>query len=72
MKRKRNSTYGSGRRCEVCGVILSIYNKSRECHSHTTYPDSGRLRQDSLCTSPTNIGQSTVYYNETGRGFIPD
>ena len=36
---KKNKTYTEGRICPKCGAVLSIYNKKKQCSTHTVGKD---------------------------------
>jgi len=48
---KRNKTYPEGRRCKVCGSVLSTLNKEPTCFRHTG-PKRRRRRTDNEVEEP--------------------
>lgn len=43
----KSQTFAEGRKCEICGAILSIWNSGKKCFSHKRsfiVPDSPKIK----------------------------
>jgi len=55
------------RRCKICDLSLSVYNKSDSCFHHHTKEDD--IHEESSCTSRMNKELDDIYLDYYGIPF---